>query len=212
MKSKVILLLSIFIILIVSSCNSDKKTISSEEKEILLEARKRALEENNRLRERNKVLEDVNSAKLIDQNSKIENEVARKADQNKMDDRNGTSSSQYVNIDNASIVITNFLSAENSRDFSYIYSFYSPSLRRYYGHNNPTYTSLQNVYQKAWNATPYSKNSFINIDRINGNEFFVKINYEWSKNSNPSDVKSKYDNLKFVLDNNNKIIEVSSLN
>ena len=51
MKSKVFLLLSIFIILIVSSCNSDKKTISSEEKEILLEARKRDLEENKRLKE-----------------------------------------------------------------------------------------------------------------------------------------------------------------
>ena len=47
---------------------------------------------------------------------------------------------------------------------------------------------------------------------INGNEFIVKINYQWSKNSNPSKVNSKFDNLKFVLDNDNKIIEVSSLN
>ena len=66
MKSKVILLLSIFIILLVSSCNSDKNSICNQEKASLSEARERALEENTILKERIKVLEDSITAYGID--------------------------------------------------------------------------------------------------------------------------------------------------
>lgn len=194
--------------LIICSCNPPNKNNSddSDSKKALLEAELKLLEREKKILEQEKInLENgktpINKPPQIIENNPVVN--------HSKDLDNSNNNNYYSDAQSA---ISNFLSAENSRDFSYIYSFYSPSLRRYYGHNNPTYTSLQNVYQKAWNATPYSKNSFINIDRINGNEFFVKINYEWSKNSNPSEVKSKYDNLKFVLDNNNKIIEVSSLN
>ena len=66
MKSKVILLLSIFIMLLVSSCNSDKNSICNQEKASLSEARERALEENTILKERIKVLEDSITAYGID--------------------------------------------------------------------------------------------------------------------------------------------------
>jgi len=75
MKSKVILLLSIFIMLVVSSCNSDKNSICNQEKASLSEARERALEENTILKERIKVLEDSITAYGRDQNGIYNNGI-----------------------------------------------------------------------------------------------------------------------------------------
>ena len=194
--------------LIICSCNppTKKNTNDSDSKKELLEAELKLLEREKKILEQEKINLE-NSKTPIDEQAKLieDNRVIK----NRKDLDNSTNNDYYSD---AQSIISNFLNAENSRDFSYIYSFYSPSVRRYFGHNNPTYSSLGNMYQKAWNSTPYSKNNLISIDRINGNEFLVKINYQWSKNSNPSQVNSKYDNLKFVLDNDNKIIEVSSFN
>ena len=195
--------------LIICSCNplAKKNTNDSDSKKELLEAELKLLEREKKILEQEKINLE-NSKTPIDEQAKLieDNRVIK----NRKDLDNSTNNNDYYS--DAQSIISNFLNAENSRDFSYIYSFYSPSVRRYFGHNNPTYSSLGNMYQKAWNSTPYSKNNLISIDRINGNEFLVKINYQWSKNSNPSQVNSKYDNLKFVLDNDNKIIEVSSFN
>ena len=195
--------------LIICSCNppTKKNTNDSDSKKELLEAELKLLEREKKILEQEKINLE-NSKTPIDEQAKLieDNRVIK----NRKDLDNSTNNNDYYS--DAQSIISNFLNAENSRDFSYIYSFYSPSVRRYFGHNNPTYSSLGNMYQKAWNSTPYSKNNLISIDRINGNEFLVKINYQWSKNSNPSQVNSKYDNLKFVLDNDNKIIEVSSFN
>ena len=194
--------------LIICSCNPPNKNNSddSDSKKALLEAELKLLEREKKILEQEKINLE-NSKTPIDEQAKLieDNRVIK----NRKDLDNSTNNDYYSDAQSA---ISNFLSAENARDFSYIYSFYSPSLRRYFDLFSPTYSSLENVYQKAWNATPYSKNSFISIDPINGHEFIVKINYQWSKNSNPSKVNSKFDNLKFVLDNDNKIIEVSSLN
>jgi len=198
----------ITLFLIISSCNTPTKNNSddSDSKKALLEAELKLLEREKKILEQEKInLENgktpINKPPQIIENNPVVN--------HSKDLENSNNNNYYSDAQSA---ISNFLSAENSRDFSYIYSFYSPSVRRYFGHNNPTYSSLGNMYQKAWNSTPYSKNNLISIDRINGNEFLVKINYQWSKNSNPSQVNSKFDNLKFVLDNDNKIIEVSSFN
>ena len=171
-----------------------------------LDSKKKLIEAERRLLEREKKL-------LEQERSNFQSKMNTATESRKADIYIPPAPTRKAEINNdAKYVISNFLAAENSRDFSYIYSFYSPFLRRYFGHNNPTYSSLSAMYQKAWNSTPYSKNNLISIDQINGNQFLVKINYEWSKNSNPSQVNSKYDNLKFVLDNDNKIIEVSSIN
>ena len=198
----------ITLFLIICSCNTPNKNNSddSDSKKALLEAELKLLEREKKILEQEKINLENSKTPLDEQEKLIENNSVIK---NRKDLKNSNNNDYYSD---AQSIISNFLSAENSRDFSYIYSFYSPSVRRYFGHNNPTYSSLGNMYQKAWNSTPYSKNNLISIDRINGNEFLVKINYQWSKNSNPSQVNSKYDNLKFVLDNDNKIIEVSSFN
>ena len=198
----------ITLFLIISSCNTPTKNNSddSDSKKALLEAELKLLEREKKILEQEKINLKNSKIPIDEQEKLIENNSVIK---NRKDLKNSNNNDYYSDAQSA---ISNFLSAENSRDFSYIYSFYSPSLRRYFGLFSPTYSSLENVYQKAWNATPYSKNSFISIDPINGNEFIVKINYQWSKNSNPSKVNSKFDNLRFVLDNDNKIIEVSSLN
>ncbi len=198
----------ITLFLIICSCNTPNKNNSddSDSKKALLEAELKLLEREKKILEQEKINLENSKTPIDEQAKLIENNRVIKS---RKDLDNSTNNDYYSD---AQSIISNFLSAENSRDFSYIYSFYSPSLRRYFGLFSPTYSSLENVYQKAWNATPYSKNSFISIDPINGNEFIVKINYQWSKNSNPSKVNSKFDNLKFVLDNDNKIIEVSSLN
>jgi hypothetical protein len=108
-------------------------------------------------------------------------------------------------------MIEDFLIAENSRDFDYIFGFFSSYIRRYYGHTRPTYYSLRNLYQKAWKVNSYSKNTLLDIDEINNNVFLVKIQYKWRK-YNSTKLNSKQDLLKFVLDEDDRIIEVYSIN
>ena len=49
------------------------------------------------------------------------------------------------------------------------------------------------------------------IDEINNNVFLVKIQYKWRK-YNSTKLNSKQDLLKFVLDEDDRIIEVYSIN
>ena len=200
----------------ISACNppikKDKNIdeVKADHEKELLEADRKLLESEKKLLE----LEKINL-----ENSKIASDnEAKFKENNRIIKNRGVINREYENNTNndyysdAESTISDFLSAENSRDFEYIYSFYSPYLRRYFGLNNPTYSSLQNLYTKSWNSNSFSKNTVVTIDQIVENEFLVRINYEWQRYSSPSKFNSKYDNLKFVLDNENRIIEVYSLN
>jgi len=200
----------------ISACNTpikkdkDKDKVKADHEKELLEANRKLLESEKKLLELEKInLENSKIASDKEAKFKGNNRVVKNKEVLNREYENSTNSDYYSDAEST---ISDFLSAENARDFEYIYSFYSPYLRRYFGLNNPTYTSLQNLYTKSWNSNSYSKNTVVTIDPIIENEFLVRINYEWQRYSDPSKFNSKYDNLKFVLDNDNRIIEVFSIN
>jgi len=196
------------------ACNppikKDKDKVKVDHEKELLEADRKLLESEKKLLELEKInLENSKIASDKEAKFKENNRVVKNKEVLNREYENSTNIDYYSDAEST---ISDFLSAENARDFEYIYSFYSPYLRRYFGLNNPTYTSLQNLYTKSWKSNSYSKNTVVTIDQIVENEFLVRINYEWERYSDPSKFNSKYDNLKFVLDDNNKIIEVYSIN
>jgi hypothetical protein len=131
----------ITLFLIICSCNTPNKNNSddSDSKKALLEAELKLLEREKKILEQEKInLENgktpINKPPQIIENNPVVN--------HSKDLENSNNNNYYSDAQSA---ISNFLSAENSRDFSYIYSFYSPSLRRYFGLFSPTYSRMENV-------------------------------------------------------------------
>ncbi len=213
MESKIILS-SLVLNLLVFSCgissdNTKNKDAGDNNKE-LLEAEKKLLEQEKKLLELEKINLENSRLKLEEEKLKKNQTIKNNPNTNQNNYSDPISNNIYYG--DAESTISNFLEAENSRDFESIYSFYSPFARRYFGHYNLSYSSLQKLYQKAWNSTLYSRNTLLSVDQISENEFNVQINYEWRKSNNTSTLNSKYDNLKFILDNENNIVEIYSLN
>ena len=212
---KSIFLFSIVILSLIissSSCNppNEKNEIIAKNyadpKNELLAAKQKLFEQENQLVEQEKInLENQKKASEALALEKAKN-LANKSLLNLNRENNNE-----AGYNDAYDMIENFLIAENSRDFDYIFGFFSSNLRRYYGHMRPTYYSLQDLYQKSWNANAYSKNTLLTIDPINENVFLVRIEYNWRK-FNSSKLNSKEDLLKFILDNDDRIIEVFSIN
>ena len=120
--------------------------------------------------------------------------------------------SEEENIDNliqfdATSIISNFLIAEDNRDFDQIYSFYSTDLKRYWAFKYPSYSKLKKEYTSSWNRTVYSKNTIQEIVKINDFTFDVYIDFEFLQynHENPKNVNSV---LRFMLDDSGKIIEL----
>jgi len=212
---KSIILFSIVILSLIissSSCNppNEKNEIVNKNyadpKNELLAAKQKLFEQENQLVEQEKInLENqkkASEALALEQAKNLANKSLLHLNRE---------NNYEADYNNPYDMIENFLIAENSRDFDYIFGFFSSNLRRYYGHMRPTYYSLQDLYQKSWNTNSYSKNTLLTIDPINENVFLVRIEYNWRK-FNSSKLNSKEDLLKFVLDNDDRIIEVFSIN
>lgn len=201
-------LIYIYLIYSLISCGTPEQKTNDETdfntKKKLIETEIKLLESERKLLEQEK--SNFDDKKNNSVNSDEFNE------KNKVPKRENTTKKRAQNFQNgAESVISNFLEAENSRNFELIYSYYSPYLQKYFSNNNPSYSNMQKTYSSAWASTPYSKNTLLSVDQLTENEYRVKINYEWRKNNNNSVLNSKYDNLKIILDEQNKIVEVSSL-
>jgi len=109
-----------------------------------------------------------------------------------------------------SLIISLFLRAEQDRDFSKIYTFFSPNMRRYYNIYNPTESDLRNSYESVWGYTSNATNdvqSWDRIDKFNANiltdyRFFDTKKNQW---------QIKRSLVRFVFDNSCKIVELYAI-
>lgn len=104
------------------------------------------------------------------------------------------------------VIIRNFLRAEDNRDFSAIYSFFSNNVRRYWDMTNPTEADLKTRYAKLWKKSIRSENDIIKIDKISFYTYDVSTHYAYTDiNNNEMEVDSR---LRFIFDDDGKIIEI----
>ena len=126
---------------------------------------------------------------------------------NQPEEENSENSIQF----DAASIISNFLQAEDNRDFDQIFSFYSTDLKRYWTFKYPSYSKLKKEYTSSWNRTIYSKNTIQDIVKINDFTFDVNIDFEFLQ-YNHENSKNVNSVLRFVLDQNGKISELFGVN
>jgi len=107
----------------------------------------------------------------------------------------------------AESIISNFLLAEDNRDFEQIFSFYSSNLKRYWDFKYPSKSKLNKEYIASWNRTSYSRNTVQNIVKIDDFTFDFYIDFEFLQynHENAQNVQSV---IRFVLDKDGKIVEL----
>ena len=111
----------------------------------------------------------------------------------------------------AALVLTEFLAAEDNRDFDQIYSFFAQDMLRYWSFTNPTYGKLNKEYNASWNRSAYSKNNVLEIKKIDDLNYQVSIDFEFLQ-YNREDVSHVNSELRFVFDENGKITEMYGIN
>jgi len=124
--------------------------------------------------------------------------------------QNRNSSNTQVKNLNHRLIIQKFFEAEKNRDMEEIMSFYSSNIRRYYGKRNPSFSNIRAEYEASWRRTGYSSNENPIFQMIDERIYHVKVNYKFYVNSNQEE-KTVESNLRFVFDENGKILEVYSL-
>ena len=70
----------------------------------------------------------------------------------------------------------------------------------YYSRKNVSYEEVKNIYLKSWNRKIYSKNTILDLFKINDFECTVKVRYIWqNKDGTGGEVESQI-NFKFNED------------
>lgn len=107
-------------------------------------------------------------------------------------------------------IINDFLIAEENRNMENILSFYSNETKRYWNINNPSKIEIENQYRKAWEYSNNAQNIVKNITKISNNTYILSTNFRFYdlKKQQYKSINSK---VRFVFDNNNKIIETSGI-
>lgn len=120
---------------------------------------------------------------------------------------NGINENTSINYPN---ILREFIKAEDTRNLNVVLDHYSNNVARYYHLNFPSKLQLVESYQLAWNNTTFSRNEILSINEITSNTFEVKVNFIFvlKANGNRSERESV---IKFVFDNEGKIIEIFSL-
>ncbi len=109
----------------------------------------------------------------------------------------------------ANDVITSFLVAEEERNLDVISRYYSSYLRRYYNLQNPTHQDLKDRYKKAWSNSLSSINNIQYISKVSNSIYDLKTEFIFVKNN--GERKSVISKVRFVFDNDMKIIETYNL-
>lgn len=107
-------------------------------------------------------------------------------------------------------IINDFLIAEENRNMENILSFYSNETKRYWNINNPSKIEIENQYRNAWEYSNNAQNIVKNITKISNNTYILSTNFRFYdlKKQQYKSINSK---VRFVFDNNNKIIETSGI-
>jgi serine/threonine protein kinase len=113
-------------------------------------------------------------------------------------------------VDNE-LFLKQFLQAEDNRDFDKIYSFFAPNMKRYWSFEYPSYDKLKKEYLASWNRSQYSRNNIQQIEKINDLTFNVYIDFEFLQYNHENE-KHVNSELRFVFDENGKIMEMYGIN
>lgn len=105
--------------------------------------------------------------------------------------------------------VRRFIEAEDSRDFDEIYSYFSPSMSRYYDVQNPTYTKLKEKYEFIWSITSNASNEIQQIVKINDYVYDAKTRYSYYHNRKQENFQVE-STVRFMFDKEGKLIELYS--
>jgi hypothetical protein len=102
-------------------------------------------------------------------------------------------------------VVRNLLQAEEARDMRGILSCFSPNIQQYWDAKNPTRAELERKYANTWRISSGNVNHDVTIVQVNDNTFDMYGRYEFYSHKDGLD-KSINTHVRYVFDNNNKII------
>jgi hypothetical protein len=117
--------------------------------------------------------------------------------------------SQAVVADKSDI-IRSFISAEDNGNIEEILSYFSPNVNRYWDLYNPTFNQLANAYQRAQSVSTDRRNTVDNIEMISDREYVLYTTFSYFSVKAQQQM-SKPSRVKFVFDDNNKIVETYGL-
>ncbi len=107
-------------------------------------------------------------------------------------------------------IINDFLIAEENRNIENILSYYSNDTKRYWNIYNPSKTEIENQYRNAWKHSINAQNIVKSISKVSANTYILNTNFRFYdlKKQQYKSINSK---VRFVFDDNNKIVETSGI-
>lgn len=118
--------------------------------------------------------------------------------------------SRSSNSNGINKIINDFLIAEENRNLDDILHYYSYDIKRYWNIYNPNRTELANQYRNAWKNSKNAQNIVRNIIKIDNNTYILDTNFRFY-DLKKEEYKSINSRVKFIFDDNNKIIETSGI-
>lgn len=107
--------------------------------------------------------------------------------------------------------IRSFIKAEEERDFDRIYQHFSPNFRRYWDITNPDYSSLKKRYEYIWSISSNGTNNIESIRKVTNSVYELHTNYSYYSSKKGRTINT-YSEVRFVFDENGKIVETYDLN
>jgi hypothetical protein len=106
--------------------------------------------------------------------------------------------------------IKQLITAEEDRDFDKIYSYYSPSMEKYWDINYPTRDELQTRYAKVWQRSSNPKHTNVEVQKMAENKYVASGLYEFFQVKTNSTKIISFKNV-FSFDENGKILITDEL-
>jgi len=118
--------------------------------------------------------------------------------------------SRSSNSNGINKIINDFLIAEENRNLNDILSYYSTNIKKYWNINYPSKMELAKQYENAWKYSKNAQNIVNNITKVNSNTYILDTNFRFYdiKKNEYRYINSK---VKFIFDDNNKIIETNGI-
>ncbi|AVR47058.1 hypothetical protein C7S20_18395 [Christiangramia fulva] len=108
------------------------------------------------------------------------------------------------------IKIRRLLKTEDLRNFNKIASYYSADMKRYWYVEDPSFKRIHDIYKDAWDATSYSKNIILNIEKSGYKTYDVHVRFEfYNDKENRAEAKESF--TRYVFNNKGFIEEVYGL-
>jgi hypothetical protein len=106
--------------------------------------------------------------------------------------------------------IKQLIIAEEDRDFDKIYSYYSPSIEKYWDINYPTREELQTRYTKVWQRSSNPKHTNVEVQKIAENKYVASGLYEFFQVKTNSTKIISFKNM-FAFDENGKVVMTNEM-